>query len=123
MNKLDGLVNLQGSLCPECGYLHPVPPDGICPVANSKKVNQVNNKDNNLTNLQHTNESVKENKIEVDSKLNIELTKIKNVISKMIIDKYNSITFSNDYVEDKFFKNINSILEKNLQEYLNEFDC
>jgi len=112
MNKTDGLINLSGELCPECGYIHPKPENGICPVAANKGKTQ----DVKLKKIQHTND-------DLASKKNIEIMKIKNMINKHISEKYDSIKFPNEYVEDKFFKNISELLEKNLIDYLKDYSC
>jgi len=113
--KMNGLTGLSGTLCPECGYIHPIPKNGICPVAHpsATKEGDVNN-----SNSQHTNDSE-----DILSTKNIEIMKIKNMINKLISEKYDTITFDNNYKEEKFFKNIYKILEDNLKEFLNGFVC
>ena len=107
-------LTFSGTLCPECGYIHPVPKNGICPVANPNNIEG----DVNNSNSQHTNDSN-----DILSTKNIEIMKIKNMINKLISEKYDTITFDNNYKEEKFFKNIYKILEDNLKEFLNGFVC
>jgi len=97
--NLNGL-QLTGSLCSECGYIHPVPLDGICPVANQGKISTKKN-------TTHT--------------CNDKLKMIINDITNMITEKSSSIDFENAYTEEKFYMIIKDSLIKSLQEILNGY--
>jgi len=110
MNKTAGLINLSGRLCPDCGYIHPVPKDGICPMKNNSE--QPNNNQHNVT----TNNDI--------SKYDIEFMKIKNDLNKLVQSKYKKLDFKNEYIEKKFFDNIRKlVLNDKLKEFVENFNC
>ena len=114
MSNTEGL-NLSNAVCSECGYIHPMPKDGICPMSKKKDIEvpvesiaKVANVPQSTPVLNNTNNIVSKNK---------DIQKILIDIEKLLLDTYNGFEFSNEYSEGKFFK----IIYKNIEVVINEY--
>jgi len=111
-------LNLSGSLCPECGLVHP-PIEGPCPVAKAQKEKNNPKIETPVSPTHNKEENSNENTNVVKSKKNI--ADLNNNITKMINNKLSELKFENDYVEDKFYKILNKTVIDNLKEFLNDY--
>jgi len=101
-------LQLSGQYCPECGYIHPVPVNGICPVANANK----NKTQSDITyNKEEKNGEDEEN---IFSEI---IDDIKNMLNNRFIE----LKFDNEYQENKFKKIIKNFINKDFKRFIDEY--
>ena len=101
--NISGLT-LSNSLCSECGFIHPTPENGICPIANA-------NSDKKPTQKITT----------YNQKENLIIYNMQKKIDKLILDRFEELNIQNEYAEKKFFNKISESTISFVTELLNEY--